>query len=255
MKNKNSHSIPILMYHSVGRPVLSKTDAFLNVSADAFRKQMRVLDRLGFRARRFDEVVEALRNGYSLPRRTCAITFDDAYRCVLEHAAPILAERAFTATLFAVSSWCEQPERTDLHTGGLGLPAMNWEELRNLLASGWEAGGHTRTHCRLDALDEEAAFQEIVGGKEECEARLSTKLKTFCYPYGSLNSKTAGLLLRAGLRGACTTRSGLAGPKSDPFLLPRVKIGYRDGVYGLLYRMFVRPSLPNLRPNRHMNNI
>ena len=248
---RNTRAIPILMYHSVGRAVLKKSDTFLNVSTDSFRRQMRVLDRLGFRARRFEEAVEAIRCGYSLPRRTCVITFDDSYRCVLENAAPVLAERGFPGTLFAVSSWCDQPDRTDLHAKGIGIPAMSWEELISLKEKGWEVGGHTRSHCRLDILEDGDAYEEIMQGKEVCEAQLGTSLKTFCYPFGSLNEKTAGLLQRAGFRGACTTRSGLAKPHADPFLLPRVKIGYRDGVYGLLYRMLVRPSLPNLRPDRN----
>ena len=246
----NTRTIPILMYHAVGRDVLEKADTFLNVSTDSFRRQMRALDRLGFRARRLEEAVEALRSGYSLPRHTCVITFDDSYRCVLENAAPVLAERGFTGTLFAVSSWCEQPERTDLHAKGIGLPAMSWNELLSLKEKGWDVGGHTRTHSDLDALADDDAYEEILQGKEECEARLGTTLKTFCYPFGSLNGRSAGLLERAGFRGACTTRSGLVKPHSDPFLLPRVKIGYRDGVYGLFYRMLVRPSLPNLRPDR-----
>ena len=53
-------------------------------------------------------------------------------------------------------------------------------------------------------------------------------------PTPNSDSDQAGLEPRlvqaAGFTGACTTRSGLAKRDADPFLLPRVKIAYRDGV-------------------------
>jgi len=124
-------------------------------------------------------------------------------------------------------------------------------ELCELQAAGWEIAGHTRTHPHLNAVADAVAAEEIRRGKEEAEARLQRTLETFCYPFGHYNARTPALVKAAGYTGACTTQSGWARSDADPFLLPRVKVAYRDGVAGLLYRLLLRPYLPDLRRHRH----
>lgn len=235
------------MYHKVGAPVARRHDRFLNVSAAHFRRQMHGLAALGFHARPFSEVVEALLCRHSLPPRTLAITFDDGYQCIGDVAAPILAEVGFQATVFVVSQGVGNLSVWDSLEGRPIQPLLDWERLRGLAAAGWEVGGHTRSHPHLDHLDDAAAFAEIGAGREETETLLGEPILTFCYPYGHFNRRTPALVRRAGYLGACTVRSGLAQADSDPFLLPRVKVAYSDGMFGLLYRLMVRPSLPNVR--------
>lgn len=240
------------MFHKVGYPVAHNADTFLNVSADDFRRQMRVLYRLGYRARSFAEVVDAAHRKLSLPPRTFAITFDDGYRCIHELAAPILTEFGFPATVFAVSGQIGGTNVWDAARGKPVLPLMDEEDLRHIIDLGWEIGGHTRTHPLLGNLNNEAARDEIRGGKEELEARFHTPITTFCYPYGHINADTPSLVRDAGLMGACTTSSGRAGRAFDPYLIPRVKVSYSDGVFGLLFRLWVRPFLPDARPRRSL---
>lgn len=236
-------TIPILMYHKVGQP----QDTFLNVSARDFRRQIRLMHRLGYQARTFVQIVQSLQQGTPLPTRTFAITFDDGYGCVGEYAAPILAEFGFPATVFVVSEAVGKSNAWDKANGKPVLPLMSWEALRRLQRAGWEVAGHTRSHPHLDRLDLEQAAEEIRQGKEETEAQLGTVLRTFCYPYGDYNRETPSLVRGAGFSAACTTHSGLARQGSDPFLLPRVKVAYRDGAAGLLYRLLLRPHLPSPR--------
>lgn len=239
-----SYSVPILMYHKVGAPVSNKADTFLNVSTHDFRRQIRALASLGYMARSFAEVVEAMTQGKSLPRRTFAATFDDGYTCVGECAAPVLSEFGFPGTVFVVSEAVGKTNAWDRITGRPELPLMDWEALKSLKESGWEIAGHTVSHPHLDQLTDTEAQREIAAGKEETEARLGSPLTTFCYPFGHFNPQTPELVRAAGFQGACTTRSGLARSSDNPFLLPRVKVAYRDGVFGLLYRLLVRPYLP-----------
>lgn len=231
------------MYHKVGQPVTCKADTFLNVSAHDFRRQMRMLAYLGYQARPFADIVAAIACGKTLPRRAFAITFDDGYTCVGESAAPILAEFGFPGTIFAVSEGAGKSNAWDRVTGRPELPLLDWDSLRALQATGWEIGGHTRSHPHLNALDDAAALEEIRRGREETEAQMGLPLQTFCYPFGHYNDRTPSLVRQAGFTGACTTQSGLARPGRDPFLIPRVKVAYRDGVSGMLYRLLVRPRL------------
>lgn len=63
------------------------------------------LDRIGRRYRfvSLDELGEALRRGDPLTREVCAVTFDDGYRDVHEHAMPLLLRKGIPAAVFVVS--------------------------------------------------------------------------------------------------------------------------------------------------------
>ncbi len=158
---------PVFMYHKVGAPVSGHSDTFLNVSAHDFRRQMRILAKLGYTVRPFAEVAEAIQQNLSLPKGTCAVTFDDGYTCVGQHAAPILAEFGFPGTVFVVSQAIGQTNAWDGVTGRPVLPLMREDELRKLHTDGWEIAGHTRTHPHLDTLSDADALEEIRGGREE----------------------------------------------------------------------------------------
>lgn len=242
--------VPILMYHKVGEPVLTKRDTFLNVSAQNFSKQMYLLKRLGYTARTFGEVLEAWTYQKPLPPRTFVITFDDGYVNVGRYAAPILQELGFTATVFAVSQAVGKTNDWDEGTNNVVIPLMEWARLHELQRLGWEIAGHTAHHPHLDVLSDAEAFEEIVRGKAELEAELQAQVKTFCYPFGHLNPRTPELVKRAGFLGACTTQRGTAKQADNPFLLSRVKVAYRDNTLAFLYRLVLAPHLPDLRKKR-----
>jgi peptidoglycan/xylan/chitin deacetylase (PgdA/CDA1 family) len=236
-------TIPILMYHKVGTPVQSKADTFLNVSTRSFARQMRLLARLGRQGITLAEAVEGLFYHGPLPRRPFCITFDDAYRSVAENAAPVLEEVGWPATVFVATAYVGGENAWDEVNGKPLLPVMDWRRLRALQHMGWEIAGHTRSHARLEQLEDEAALEDMKNGQADLKDKLDCEARTFCYPYGSLNERTPVLAQRTGFIGACTTQSGLARSDSNPFLLPRVKIAYRDGIWGLMYRLYVRPRL------------
>ena len=248
--SKNRDAVPVLMYHKVGLPVHSRADRFLNVSALDFQRQMRVMIQLGYQARSFADVIEAQIRCKSLPRRAFAVTFDDGYDCIGEFAAPILRAFRIPATVFVVPRGVGRTNEWDSVTGRAVIPLMNWEMLDKLRREGWEMGGHTLTHPHLDSLEDLPALRDITEGKREIEAHIGQPISTFCYPFGHYNKRTPELVRQAGFAGACTTHTGLVRPGGNPLLTPRIKIAYRDGVFGMLYRMLVRPDLPDFRPNR-----
>ena len=236
--------VPILMYHKVGAPVGSKADTFLNVSVRSFERQMRLLRRLGFSGIRLDEAAKGLFEGKQLPRKPVCVTFDDGYGNVAQSALPALHQLNWPATVFVPTAYVGATNKWDEGSGYPLLPIMSWPELKTLAGQGWEISGHTQTHPKLAELSDDHALREMRDGKSEIEANIGTPVSTFCYPFGSVGSRTPELCRQAGFRAACTTRSGLARADSDPFLLPRVKIAYRDDVWGLLYRLLIRPRLP-----------
>ena len=236
--------IPILMYHKVGASVDSKAGTFLNVSARSLERQMRLLAHLGYRGITFREAAAALFEGASLPRKPVCVTFDDGYECVADSALPVLKRFRWPATVFVPTAYVGQSNTWDEAFGNPILPIMHWAGLRSLADEGWEISGHTRTHPKLAELLDSEAEREMADGKRDLEERLGSTVSTFCYPFGSVGATTPALCRKVGFRAACTTRSGLASAESDPLLLPRVKIAYRDDVWGLLYRLLIRPRLP-----------
>lgn len=89
----------ILMYHRVAAPKVDPWE--LSVHPDNFAAQMRVLAERR-RPVPLDWLVDELRAGRR-PERAVAITFDDAYRDVLQNAKPVLTELGIPATVFVVT--------------------------------------------------------------------------------------------------------------------------------------------------------
>ena len=234
---------PILMYHKVGAPVACKADTFLNVLEKSFARQMRLLKRLGYTGVTFAEAAERVAGSRPLPKRPVCVTFDDGYVNVADFAAPILAGHGWPATVFVPTAYVGGNNAWDEASGYPLLPIMDWPRLKALQDVGWELAGHTRTHPRLETLDDVAARREIEDGRADLVSHLDSPARTFCYPFGSFNERTPALARDAGFIAACTTKSGLAGPGRNSFLLPRVKIAYRDDVWGFFYRLVIRPRL------------
>jgi peptidoglycan/xylan/chitin deacetylase (PgdA/CDA1 family) len=235
--------LPILMYHKVGAPVAAKADTFLNVSERSFKRQMRLLKRLGYTGVTFAEGLEWLRGERRGIRKPVCVTFDDGYANVADFAAPTLKEFDWPATVFVPTAYVGGENTWDEANGYPLLPIMDWGRLRELQSAGWEMAGHTRTHPRLGETDDAAALTDIRSGMQDLESNLEARPRTFCYPFGSMNDRTPVLAREAGFAGACTTKSGLASSATDPYLLPRVKIAYRDDVWGFFYRLAIRPHL------------
>lgn len=243
-------AIPVLMYHKVGSEFTVPGDRFLNVGPETFKAQMELLKRLGFTAVTFDQVVGAVIAKTPLPPKSFCATFDDAYSCVYEYAFPVLANLGWPATFFVVSDYVGKDNGWDRPLGLPMLPLLGWDELKIISEAGWEMAGHTHTHVHLDELDDAISVKEIGTNKQQIEQQIGIAPSTFCYPYGHFNARTPGLLAQLDYTGACTTESGLAKVGDDPMKLPRIKIGYRDGTAGLIYRMVIRPKLPNMRRKR-----
>ena len=57
------------------------------------------------------DVVRALREGYTLPKRAMVITFDDGYTCFRDTAMPVLRRLGLPVTLFVPTAFTSEPTR------------------------------------------------------------------------------------------------------------------------------------------------
>ncbi|MFL5518059.1 MAG: polysaccharide deacetylase family protein, partial [Gemmatimonadales bacterium] len=134
----------ILTYHAV-----EPGPAPLCVHPDLFREHLDVLAEAGAVHHTLSELAAAFEHD-TVPERAVAVTFDDGFRSVFEHAVPQLADAGASATVFAVAGalggyndWPSQPGSAPVR------PLMDAGQLRELADAGIEIGSHGFEHAPL----------------------------------------------------------------------------------------------------------
>lgn len=135
-----------------------------------------------------EQAIDALRSGKRLRRPLAVIGFDDAYRSVFTHGAPILRAHGIAATCF-VSTGLAGTDRRFEHDADLPIrdmcDVMSWEELQALTDEGWSLGGHTVNHVRLSACSPDEVRRELADSKAELARRFGVRDVTLAYPFGA----------------------------------------------------------------------
>ena len=204
--------VPILAYHRIGA---LEPDHVPTVTPKAFERQMRFLARHQYQVVSFADVVASLRTGV-VARRCVAITFDDGYAGTFTHAAPILRQFGFSATVFVAPA--------EVDRAGF----MSWTQVQALSQDGFTIGSHTMRHIFLPSVSLEHARLEVVESKQVLEAKLQQPVRWFCYPVGGFTPHVQRLVQEAGYEAACTTNRGISKWTRDIFALRRIKVTERD---------------------------
>jgi len=213
--------LAILTYHSV-----DESGSVLSTAPDTLAQQMACLSHLGIRGVSLGQALAEAENLGQWPERTVALTFDDGYENNLTLAQPILAEHGFSATLYVITGHVNGEHDWEVPPPDLGhIAVLDWEQVAELAAKGWEIGAHTRTHPDLRALRPESVEQEIAGSRNDIEARLGRTVTSFAYP-GGFVSKTASTIVAREFEAGCTTELRRAQHMDERPLLPRVDAYY-----------------------------
>ena len=80
---------------------------------------------------------------------------------------------------------------------------LDWDQAREMAASGVEIGSHGCSHRILTRLSTHEANQELVRSKAEIESRVGAVVRHFAFPNESASPTLTGLAARAGYRTAC----------------------------------------------------
>jgi peptidoglycan/xylan/chitin deacetylase (PgdA/CDA1 family) len=96
------------------------------------------------------------------------------------------------------------------------------DDVRALVDAGLEVGFHTLRHDALPALSDTALEQALHDGREQLAAAAGRPLALIGYPHGKADARVAEAARQAGFALGFTTSAGLAGPATDPLLIPRV---------------------------------
>lgn len=217
----------ILMYHQVDTPLSSKEQRFC-IPPDRFAAQMRWLVGAGYRPVDLDAVLAHVGGRSTLAEKSFHVTFDDGFVGVLEHALPVLKTHAIPATLFALSGRCGATNDWMHERGSPRRALLSTAQLRLLADEGMAIGSHTCSHVRLPDVEPHVARAEIADSKKGLEDMLGQPVTHFAYPYGLFDQSVRDMVICAGYRSACSTRSGFNRLGEDAFLLRRIDIAGTD---------------------------
>ena len=245
----------MLCYHNVVPSTAATVgDPAIHMPAERFERQMRWLS-AHYSVVGLTEFVERLAAGRSM-RSVAAVTFDDGYDGVFQHAVPILRRLGLPATLFIVTEagrrsgfWWDQPDivstadgnrrrewlnrfrgdeavicpRVSGHLPASHLPA-GWSTIRAAIGDGISIGAHSVTHRSLPTLSDAELEQEVVTSRTVIHRATGTRPSFFAYPYGLWDVRVRSRIRLADYRAGFTLDPGLNRPFSDPCSLRRLNV-------------------------------
>lgn len=209
----SDHAV-ILMYHNISDEAPKST----SVTPAMFENHMQYLEQNGYRVQPLLSTLQQLLAGETVPERTVAITFDDAYKSVYTQAWPRLSRRGWPFSVFVTTGYI-----------GDGLDNfMSWENLRELSYYGASIGNHSLSHPHLvrkfknesSAHWKQRVADEVSVAQRKLQTEIGYPVPVFAYPYGEFSSELKTLLIELGYFGL-GQQSGAVGPDSDFQELPR----------------------------------
>lgn len=227
-------ALSVLLYHHVG-PARVGTHPWLTVSPETFRTHVEWLHRRRYKVVNLQQVADWAQGSQRLPERAVAITFDDGYRDLTEHAFPVLEAAGFPATVFVVTEQIGGWNTWDAGPAA-GHRLLDRAALLAWSARGIDVGAHTRTHRDLTALQVDEARAEVAESRRDLETTLDLPVQAFAYPYGRLDSAIRDLAAEE-YQLAFTIREGRNRHQGDPYALRRTMVQSGDTPFHLAQRV------------------
>lgn len=232
----------ILSYHTVSRSWTSQ----LAVRPECFEDQLGVLTRRRYRPATVHDAVHGASKDHPV-----AISFDDGYRSNLTVAFPIMERLGFVGTVFVPTDFPEHERPMSWHgiEQWLGteekaeLCPLSWEDLRTLVAAGWEIGAHGCSHPDLCELSDSELQRELRASRERLEDELGRPCRSLAYPYGSYDERVLRCVRQVGYATACAVPAGRT--TLGPLTYPRIGIYRMDGP--LSFRVKISPAVRRVR--------
>jgi peptidoglycan/xylan/chitin deacetylase (PgdA/CDA1 family) len=232
--------LAILSYHKVGEPAPGGWETWYYVPRAQFREHLEQLVTEGWEPLDAAGVIGAVTGAATLPEKAVHVTFDDAYRMLVDEALPLLREYGFPGTVFVPTEYVGGVNDFDFGKSREPRePICSWDELRLLQEAGMSIQSHGVTHRAVSDLDEAALVEELAQSKDAIESQLGEPVEWFAFPYGDPGRDpvaTSRALQSCGYRAACLY-GGAGDPfdpaSSDPFRLSRVAVGRDTGLGSL----------------------
>jgi peptidoglycan/xylan/chitin deacetylase (PgdA/CDA1 family) len=211
---RGTASVPVLMYHVIAPPPAGAPYPGLYVDPDQFAAEMAGLKAAGWHPVTLDQLRAYWTRGVPLPPgKPLVLTFDNGYRSQYTNALPILQKLGWVAD--------ENIQLTGLPTSQGGLTP---EQVRAMIAAGWELDTQGISHADLVALGPAELHYQVATARQMLQKQYGVPVNWFCYPSGHYNATVIAAVKAAGFVGSTTVIPGWAGPSSDPYRLPRLRV-------------------------------
>lgn len=189
------------------------------------------------------EAIERMSARGRLPAGHTALTFDDGFRSLHEHALPVLLRHKLPSTVFLVAEtllpagkevdWVDDPPSHPLQT-------LTREHVKEMQAAGVHFESHSYAHLDLTALGYEACVQDLRDSRELLEAELGHPVRLLAYPRGRHDAVVRAAARRAGYSHALALPEG---PEQvGAYAVPRVGV-HHGNTLGHLRVKTTRPYL------------
>lgn len=222
-----ANSAVILQYHHVS----DKTPAITSISPEKFKQHMDYLKAEQFNIVPLPQLIKSIKNKQPIKDKTVAITFDDAYINVFEHARPILKAYNWPYTVFVNSKFID--DKYSRH--------MSWAQLRTIASEGATIANHTKEHRYLvrkpkdlsQAQWQQQIADDILHVESRIKAEVGHDYKFLAYPYGEFDRHVLATIKKLDFIGI-GQHSGAVGHYSDLTRLPRFPA---SGIYANLDKL------------------
>jgi peptidoglycan/xylan/chitin deacetylase (PgdA/CDA1 family) len=199
---------PVLCYHKVER---RHELGVTRISPRRFAKQIERLARAGWKTLGLDEVIACARDDRIPAPNELAITFDDGYRGLREHAFPVLEAHGFRATCFVITDYAGKLNRWDVAYGGRRFAHLAWRDLRAWQGRGIEFASHTATHPRLTRLSDADVFTELDRSRRAMAEALDVVAPAVSYPFGAAGEREERIAREVGYDAGFSIARGWSG--------------------------------------------
>jgi peptidoglycan/xylan/chitin deacetylase (PgdA/CDA1 family) len=223
VRGPHDRPVPILMYHVLGVPSAQAAYPDLFTSPKDLAAQMNWLAAHGYHAVTLGQVFRYWRAGIALPPRPIVLSFDDGYLSDYTVALPVLRRHGWAGVLNLIVDSVKPGDITA-------------DQVRALIAAGWEIDAHTVTHADLPPLGAAQLRAEVAGSRADLRKEFGQPVDFFCYPVGHYDRRVIAAVRAAGYLGATTETPGVARP-SEAYTLPRIRMDKGDGVSGLATKL------------------
>ena len=133
--------IPSIMCHGV--------NAVLRI--ERFAEYYKIVRELGFDSINYTDLEQWRAGKQKLPAHPILFDFDHPVRSIHDQIFPVMSKFGFRGNLFVNTQPMEDAAAPD-GPADLKAQVMSWDDMRALVAVGWQIGAHTHTHPSLSKL-------------------------------------------------------------------------------------------------------
>ena len=189
------------------------------IGLDQFEKHLEEIASGRYNVVPLGDIVAAFRRRDTLADRTVAISIDGADASIYAEAWPRLRRLGLPFTIFIATEPIDAGRRGQ----------MNWEQIRELAASGVTIASQTANQLHLPELPAKEISRQINRAIGRIRDELGYPPKLFAYPFGAYGVGEKRQVREAGYIAAFGQQSGVGHPDADRYGLPRFLMNQRFG--------------------------